>query len=431
MITAPLRKWSYLAGVRGRNALILKRLEFLLDSQGWSRDALLAHQLSSLKNLLKHAHQSCDYYKRRFSSVGLSPEDITSLDDLKSVPVLEKPMLLENRASIQLMHYPEKLFYSETSGSTGRPLVFYRNADWDAWHRASVFRGYSWYGVRPWERNGYLWGYNFSPMKRAKTRWLDFLQNRFRLFSYQDDEIDAFLNQLQKASYLGGYSSMIYEVAKRVNALGRAGDFRLKMVKGTSEKIFDSYQEEVFKAFGRRITSEYGAAEAGIIAFECPSGSMHVNMETAIVEEEDGQIVITNLVSRSFPIIRYMLGDYIKLDWTTQCECGMKHPIVREILGRVGKVIYGTSAIYPSLTLYYVFKNLAMTRNLVLNYQAVQRERGRLAVAIEGILSDSDRVLLEREFEKYFHEDISVVITDNQNLKSDKKKKVDFVSEIA
>src|SRR5690606_4032961 len=100
----------------------------------------------------------------------------------------------------------------------------------------------------------------------------------------------------------------------------------LKLVRGTSEKIFEKYQQEAVQAFGRRIVSEYGAAESGIIAFECAEGSMHVNMETCIVEVENGEILVTNLVSRSFPIIRYRLGDYIELDTHTKCLCGREHP---------------------------------------------------------------------------------------------------------
>lgn len=62
------------------------------------------------------------------------------------------------------------------------------------------------------------------------------------------------------------------------------------------------------KAFGAKIISEYGAAESGLIAYECPEcGNMHINMENVIVEESEGEIVVTNLLSRSFPIIRYKL----------------------------------------------------------------------------------------------------------------------------
>lgn len=256
-------------------------------------------------------------------------------------------------------------------------------------------------------------------------------QNRFRLFSYKDDEIDEFISKLRAATYLSGYSSMIYEVAKRINTNKQAWSFpHLKMIKGTSEKIFDKYRDEVKTAFGVPIISEYGAAEAGIIAFECPSGTMHVNMETVIVEEVNNEVLVTNLVSKSFPIIRYKLGDYIRLDKTSQCACGMQHEIVLEVLGRVGKVIYGKTSQYPSLTLYYVFKNLAMEHGLILNYQATQSKKGSLVLRIEGLLEAVHQSALSREIEKYFDRDLDVQVKDGQELHARKGKKADFISEI-
>ena len=292
-----------------------------------------------------------------------------------------------------------------------------------------MHRGYSWYGVQSWERNGYLWGYDFSFKRRLKTQALDTLQNRFRLFSYKEEEIEHFLRKLTNAAFLSGYSSMIHELAKRVNAR-RDGNhrFNLKLIKGTSEKIFPSYQSDVIKAFGKPMISEYGAAEAGIIAFECPQGSMHVNMETVIVEEINHEIVVTNLVSRSFPIIRYKLGDYIEVDRERRCQCGMEHEIVREVLGRVGKVIYGVKEEYPSLTLYYVFKNLAAESQIILSYQAVQSERGSLILNIEQKVGPAAARKLRRELRKYFGDDVAVEIRDQVTKELGRGKKTDFVS---
>jgi phenylacetate-CoA ligase len=421
----------YRSGVGLRNPLIPQRLSALLETQRWNKDRLHEQQLEKLRSLITHAYTHCSYYKMKFDQVGVSPETIVSLESLKRIPPLIKEELIANRKGIQTTVGSERLFYSETSGSTGKPLVFYRNQDWDAWHRASVFRGYSWYGVNPWDRNGYLWGYNFSLKRAIKTRLLDAIQNRFRLFSYKNEEIDSFISKLGSATYLSGYSSMIYEVAKRINASKRADSFpHLKMIKGTSEKIFDKYRDEVKAAFGIPIISEYGAAEAGIMAFECPSGSMHVNMETVIIEEENNEILVTNLASKSFPIIRYKLGDYIRLDRESQCACGMQHEIVREVLGRVGKVIYGVINQYPSLTLYYVFKNLAMEQGIILNYQATQSQKGQLTLRIEGQLSQQHRQALMKEIVKYFSADLAVHINDGEELHTRKRKKTDFVSEL-
>jgi phenylacetate-CoA ligase len=421
----------YRVGIAFRNPLIPNRLNALLETQRWDKEQLQALQLDKLRSLVRHAYLHCPYYRMKFDQCGFSPEKVHSIECLKKIPYLAKEELIANRESIQTKAGSERLFYSETSGSTGKPLVFYRNQDWDAWHRASGFRGYHWYGVKPWERNGYLWGYNLSLKRAIKTRALDALQNRFRLFSYKNEEIDRFISKLRSAAYLSGYSSMIYEVAKRINSSQLAKQFpRLKMITGTSEKIFDKYRDEVKAAFGIPIISEYGAAEAGIIAFECPSGSMHVNMETVIVEEENNEIIVTNLVSKSFPIIRYKLGDYIRLDRESRCVCGMQHEIVREVLGRVGKVIYGVLNQYPSLTLYYVFKNLAMDHKIILNYQATQSQKGILTLRIEGQLGLVHRQLLMKEIDKYFSNDLNVRIEDGEVLHTRKGKKADFVSEL-
>ena len=62
-----------------------------------------------------------------------------------------------------------------------------------------------------------------------------------------------------KAKYLEGYSSMIHEVSKIANK-NNIDLSNLKMVKGTSEQIFESYQKSANKALGK-IISEYGAAK--------------------------------------------------------------------------------------------------------------------------------------------------------------------------
>ncbi|MCO6457047.1 MAG: phenylacetate--CoA ligase family protein [Pirellulaceae bacterium] len=422
----------YQLGLAWRNPSILRRLEFLLESQHWSRAQLQAWQLERLRALVRRAYDKSGFYRDKFDSAGIHPADIRGLDDLVKLPCVSKSELLAEGRRIQLRDLRQTHFYSETSGSTGQPLVFHRNQEWDAWHRASVFRGYSWYGVQPWDRNGYLWGYNFSPWKRARTALLDGLQNRFRLFSYDDQEIRRFARKLRHATFLGGYSSMIYEVAKALNQHGPPDrPLSLKLVKGTSEKIYESYQQEAVAAFGRRITSEYGAAETGIIAFECPSGRMHVNLETCLVESVDQQIVVTNLVSDSFPILRYELGDYIQYDESTRCVCGREHPIIHEVTGRIGKPIFGHQQKYPSLTLYYVFKNLAMEHRLLLNYQAVQHQAGRMELKLEGSLDDDSRQRLRQELRKYFHGDLEVTLTENASLRSTSRKKQDFVTSLA
>lgn len=425
-----LRKIIYLIGLTIRNRRILSRYEFLKNSENWSLSQLKDYQFAMGKKLIMRAYEKSQFYRSKYQSAGFYPQELRNLQDLSNVPIVTKEEILANRDTIQIMDCPEGFFSSETSGSSGTPLLFYKNKDWDAWVNASVFRGYSWYRVKPWERNGYFWGYNTSSKQRIKIRFLDFLQNRFRIFTYDTIGLDNFLNELTSADYLEGYSSAIYQVAKRANDKKDGARYTLKMIKGTSEKIFDNYQHEVEKAFGKKMVSEYGAAEAGIIAFECPRGSLHINMETVILEEIEGMAVVTNLVSDSFPIIRYAIGDAIRLDPGKKCNCGIQHEVILDVLGRVGQVIYGREKQYPSLTLYYVFKNLALSKGIMLNYQAYQRKKGEMDLRIEQSADETALGLLAGEIKKYFGTDLNIKIFPNCTLREPGRKMRDFISEI-
>ena len=267
-------KLIFKIGIKLRSPEIIDKYKFLKTSEHWSLEELEAFQLKQLKKIVDIAYKKSPFYRNLFNHARVKVEDIQSLSDIKKIPCITKRELLENTQAIQNKEGYRRLFFSETSGSTGEPLVFYRNCEWDAGHRAAQLRGYSWYDVNPWDLNGYFWGYSFNTKRKIITKTFDNLLNRFRLFSYDKEDIKQFAKKLKRASYLEGYSSMIYEVAKLINE-DFLGPFNLKMVKGTSEKVFDSYQEEAKKAFGQKIVNEYGSAETGIIAYECKKGNMN------------------------------------------------------------------------------------------------------------------------------------------------------------
>jgi len=425
-----MRKPLYYLGIWLRNPSLPKHLAFLLKSDQWSKDDLLHYQVQLCKEFLEFVYNYSPYYKTIFDDYDFKPAEFKDLQELKQLPTFTKTTLIRYNKLIHSNYPFKRLFPALTSGTTGESLSFFKNEEWDSMNRAAMFRGYSWYGVHPSEKNGYLWGYNLNPKQATKIKWLDRLQNRFRIFSYSNEQIEKFAHNLKGAKYLHGYSSMIYEVAKLVNKSGLKIKHDLKMIKGTSEKVFDSYQEEVKKAFGLKIISEYGSAESGLIAFECPEGNMHIAMEHIIVEEEDGEILVTNLLSRSFPIIRYRLGDIVELaDKDFKCKCGRAHPVILNIIGRVGIKILGKTQEFPGRMIYNVIKNLATDHGITLNYQARQDIRGVIDLYIEQNEEDS-QLILEKELKKYFKDDIDFNIQYGKDLHNMEEKLNDFITTI-
>lgn len=394
-------------GAKRRNPSLEAEYRRVKESEGLDRKSLDELQFQRAVAFLDFAGEHSPYYRKLFRERGFHPRRIDSLEDLAILPAITKDELMAATKEIHTDFPFRGTFNAETSGTTGGALEFRKDERWDSINRAYLMRGYDWYGVKPWSRNGYLWGYDIAPAQRRKTRMLDALQNRFRIFTYDRESVREFAAKLESAAYVAGYSSMIYEVAKLINESGLRCP-QLKMVKGTSEMILDSYQPEAEKAFGRRIVSEYGAAEAGLIAFECPQGSMHINVEDVVVETDpDGGIIVTNVASRSFPIVRYRLGDAIRLS-DEPCSCGRAHPVIAEILGRKGATVEGREKRYPALTFYYVFKNLALQESVLLNYKALQEEPGSIVVNIEGPENRIHEPMVRAELRKYFADDLSI-----------------------
>ena len=79
------------------------------------------------------------------------------------------------------------------------------------------------------------------------------------------------------------------------------------------------------------------------IALTCPKDNMlHILEDNVYVEQTiDNKILVTSLKNTVFPIIRYELGDMIKLS-NKKCNCGEDGTIIEEIKGRERVLKYVT-----------------------------------------------------------------------------------------
>jgi phenylacetate-CoA ligase len=427
-----INKLLFKLGARIRNPRLFYFFEVLISTDKSPKTTLNALQEKKLQELLIWANEHSAYYKKLFAELGFNPEEGMDWEKFQKIPPISKSDLIQNNAEIQVD--PEKftkVFYCESSGTSGQVLTFKRDEAWDSFIRAAQMRGYSWHGVNPWDFNIYFWGYNSSFFKKLKLRILDRLVNRFRIFDYDESSIKNLISRSSGVVYIEGYSSMIYEMAKLLpNSKSRFK--KLKLVKGTSEKIYPQYKTLVNHAFGIPLRSEYGAAEAGIIAFECPEGNMHLVEEGVLVEtDEENEIIITNLVSKSFPIIRYKLGDVVEMENEEfHCPCGRAHRIIKEITGRVGKVIEGKSTIFPSLTLYYIFKNIYFEHKTSIDYQAIQVKKGELEINTLYELSPIEKEWVLAQSFNYYKDDVTISFKVSSSFRMEKGKLKDFISKL-
>ena len=100
-----------------------------------SRDELQALQLRRLQQTLGHVYANVEHYRRSFDAVGVHPQDLHQLEDLRLFPFTTKNDLRDNypfglfavpRAEVSRIH--------ASSGTTGKPTVVgYTAADIDTW----------------------------------------------------------------------------------------------------------------------------------------------------------------------------------------------------------------------------------------------------------------------------------------------------------
>ncbi|MEJ2499517.1 MAG: hypothetical protein P8Y46_09455 [Sulfurovaceae bacterium] len=99
------------------------------------REELEELELKRLQSTVERVYSLSTFYKEKFDELGITPKDITSLEDIRKLPFTTKKDL---RA-----HYPFGLFtvpmsevarIHSSSGTTGKPTVVgYTKSDMDVW----------------------------------------------------------------------------------------------------------------------------------------------------------------------------------------------------------------------------------------------------------------------------------------------------------
>src|SRR5262245_4774941 len=112
-----------------------------------------ARQRAAFHRILRHAAATVPYYRALFARTGVRPEDVTTDDDLRALPVLTKTDIRRHgRELISEAYRDADLRLKQTSGSTGVPLEVWQDARCYDWKRACTLRSDEWSGWRRGQR---------------------------------------------------------------------------------------------------------------------------------------------------------------------------------------------------------------------------------------------------------------------------------------
>ena len=356
-------------------------------------------QGKALHRAVSIAYHYTQFYKDKYNSHGVHPDDIQSIDDLSKLPVITKKELIDNfENAVPALIDKESAFLLGTSGTTGQSFQLYKDYTWLAHGFAFALRTLKIHGIRFLPRVAFIFDSNSNTIIEKKT------QSYFKYFSRGtaiipvEEDMEQIMKKLEKTNvnYICTYTGVMRELATlRKNGMGR--NLKIKMV-GLTGEILDEYtRRHIEEAFGCKCYSAYISTEGGTIAQECRNKKMHIHTDfvtpeivdsrgTPLPDGEDGLILLTCYDgSYSTPIIRYSGCADIGQILPEKCDCGFNTPIMANIRGRVVDAIH-----LPDGRVFHAF---AMTipmekiqrnysRGRIRRYQIEQHDLDRITISI-------------------------------------------------
>jgi phenylacetate-CoA ligase len=380
---------------RGEHALF-RRLRELRSAQWSTRAEAERRNATRLSAILTYAHARSPFYRSRWPS--FAGADISTADRiLRELPLLSKADLQSSMADLEARPRPRRVSRKTTGGSTGEPVTLLKDREGTAAERAAMWLAYGWHGIHFGDRGARFWGTSANRQRKIVSKLSDRVMNRIRFsaFAFSDADLQRYWMQCvrERPRYLHGYVSMLASFAEFLRACDLDGrQLKLKAIIATSEPLTAVQRESMESVFGAPVRGEYGSGEVGSVAFECENATYHV-MENHVLLEvlrpdgtradigESGEIVLTDLVNRSLPLIRYRVGDNAVMGET--CGCGRTLPVLDRIWGRTYDFVEAPDGRrFHGEFFMYLFEDLRQQGVRVRQFQVVQHSKSLLRVSV-------------------------------------------------
>jgi len=345
-------------------------------TQSLSQDQILELQWRKLRKVSEQAYQHSKFYRQRMDSRGLSPSNIKTPKDLRSLPILTKEDIRDRLPEILSDNLPkEELIKTATGGTTGSSFVFYRDLNCHLQRQAIDLVYNLWADWKVGDKTAILWGapQDLSGYSAFKQNLKNLLIDRIIIldcFNVTPQSMQHFAHQMLsfRPKIIYGYSQAIYLLAQYVSQ-NLFRKIRVKSAICTAEPLYPSQREFIQNTFECQVFDRYASREFGLIASECPlHEGFHLVADSVYIEilkdgapapkGEVGDLVITDLLNYGMPFIRYKIGDTGAWE-IKECSCGSNLPLLKNLVGRdtdflvtpAGGVISGV-AIMALLTQY-------------------------------------------------------------------------------
>lgn len=350
------------------------------------------YHLFKLKKILSYAYQKSTSYRELFNRSGIKIDDIRSLGDLANIPftnpidIAQQPYQF---ACVSLGDIARATTFT-SSGTTGpQKRVFFTERDLE------LMTNFMAAGMRTVATEGDVVQI-MLPSARPNDQ-ADLLAKGVRKMGGVPIISGARLSPEQELSIIDqahptilfASVSHMYRITQETRHSHNLKGKGVKTLFVTSEYLSESMRKQLQDAWNCDVHVHYGLTEMGLgVAVECHAhNGFHLNEADLLVEvvnpetgavlanDEEGELVFTNLTSEAMPLIRYRTHDISKLN-SGSCECGAS------TLKKIGKVTRRLEAIvkigegdelYPSM-----FDELIFSIPDIIDYQLTLGKEGNM-----------------------------------------------------
>jgi phenylacetate-CoA ligase len=406
------------------------------------REALEALQLKRLQAVVERVYHLVDFYRRRMDQMGVKPEHIRTLADLKKLPLTTKQDLRDN--------YPFGMFavpmaqvvrIHASSGTTGKLTpVAYTQRDLETWaelmartlaaagaHSGDIILNAYGYGLF----TGGLGAHYGAERLGAAIIPVSGGQTRRQIMLIQDFGPTVICCTPSFALYLAEVGQEIgVEFAKTKLRIGIFGaepwteGMRQEIEKRLHLDALDIYG--LSEILGPGVAIECLEAKSGLHIFEDHFLPEIINPATLETEPtgETGELVITTLTKEAFPLLRYRTRDITSLNYAP-CKCGRTIGRISRFQGRSDDmlIIRGVN-VFPS----QIESVLMETPGLAPHYQLIVDRQGQLDTlevqveVDETTFSDEVKQLqalaqgIQRKIKDYFTVSVKVTLVEPRSI---------------
>lgn len=384
------------------------------EIESMARHEMERLQSERLQATVKRVYENVEFYKRKFDELGITPEDIKSLDDIVKLPFTKKQDLRDN--------YPYGLFavpledvvrIHGSSGTSGKPTVVgYTQNDIDVWSEV-VARSIVAAGGKKSDIFHNAYGYGLFTGGLGLHYGAEKLGAAVIPISGGNTERQITVIEDFKPRGICGTPSYILNIAEKMQDMGLdprntsveygifgaepwSEEMRVKLEETLNLKAVDIYG--LSEIMGPGVSIECHEAQNGLHVQEDHFFVEVLDPETQqpVPEGEVGELVFTSLTKEAFPVIRYRTGDLASIT-KEKCICGRTTVRMSRVKGRTDDmiIIRGVN-VFPS----EIERVLLQINGLVPHFQIHLTRKGTM-----------DSVELHVEIENGIYEEIGGDLT--------------------